>query len=310
MRLLNNTFQKTCLNCGSRNLKTLFQVKKSNTVFKYLKCINCTLIFIDPLLELRQQFKLYDYKSTIEHSNRKNFNLRLLNQTRITSNLLRNYALFCFKQRKNKILNLKSKGRLIDIGCGEGDFLNMFDRKDWKVSGVEINPNLAKEAKIKTKAQIYTQPIQTLNLKNSADIVTMWHVLEHMDTPQSVLAKIYKILKKGGFLVIEVPNGDGIYLKVFGKYWQLLITPEHLFFWTKKSLSSALKKEGFVVKKISAEGIVNFSGPSSLSSFLSQNGFNPYLSLMLGIVFFPISIILNLIFFNIRDNLLVIAKKR
>lgn len=310
MRLLNNALQKICLNCGSKKLKTLFQVKKSKMVYNYLRCNNCTLIFIDPIIKLSEQFKLYDYESTIEHSNKKNFNIRILNKIAITSKLLRDYALFCFKQRKNKISNLISKGKLLDVGCGEGDFLNMFDKKNWKIMGVEINPNLAREAKLKTKAQIYTQPIQKLNLKGSIDIVTMWHVFEHIDTPKDVLGKVYKILNKGGFLVIEVPNGDGIYRKFFGKYWQLLITPEHLFFWTKKSLTSVLKKEGFVIKEISSEGIINFSGPSSLSYFFLKNGLNPYLSLILAIVFFPISIILNLIFFNIRDNLLVIAKKK
>jgi SAM-dependent methyltransferase len=94
------------------------------------------------------------------------------------------------------------------------------------------------------------------------DVVTSWHVLEHVLDPSRVLAEAYRILKPGGVLMLEVPNFDSLGRTVLRTYWFPLELPRHLYHYTPKTLGALLRKAGF--GEITIKGV-----PSALSVTLS-----------------------------------------
>jgi ubiquinone/menaquinone biosynthesis C-methylase UbiE len=82
------------------------------------------------------------------------------------------------------------------------------------------------------------------------DLVTLWHVLEHLSDPSSVMCEIYRILKPQGLLMLEVPNFDSLPSSLFGNAWFTLEAPRHLYHFTPKTVSALLKKHHFKIAKL------------------------------------------------------------
>jgi SAM-dependent methyltransferase len=100
--------------------------------------------------------------------------------------------------------------------------------------------------------KVFCGDITELNMpENFFDVVNMSHILEHLNDPKAALLKANLILKKGGKLIISLPNFDSLAAKFFGRYWHALDVPRHLFFFTPKTLSFLLEQTGFSVQKIS-----------------------------------------------------------
>ena len=140
---------------------------------------------------------------------------------------------------------------ILDIGCGNGRFLKALIDKNYNAYGVELPSKSAQRASM----------IQGLNLKigelceddfgaDFFDAVTMWHVLEHLSQPQLTLRIIQKILKKGGYLAISLPNINSFQSKLFKSSWLHLDTPRHLFFFDASDLVKILQKFGFEIVTI------------------------------------------------------------
>lgn len=305
----------SCYAC-SRPLKsiifTTYDYNDNKTPYTFYQCNYCELIQIYPFPKVEKNTKYYSYSDPNEYAKDKNKQIKFISKIPFGSLLLRKYIDGCYQKRYERVLTLCKKGKILDIGCGEGSFLRKFPTSSWQISGVEINKNLAEFAKTHTKnATIITKPIESARFpKKNFDIITLWHVLEHLHNPKVVLKSLNKLINPNGYLVIEVPNGNSIYRKLFKAHWQLLLLPQHLFFWTKKSITFALNKSGFHVVSISHTGIFNFSGASNLANLLRSKGYPNYASIVIGCIFFPLTILINLFFYNYRDNITIIAKPK
>lgn len=295
-----------CINC-KQPLKFLFSAKDniSKKKYEYFRCQNCQLIRIYPFPDLKNLYHQNPYSLFIK----KNPQARFLNSLPL-GNFLFNKYFELTKNRLKEVLSLKKTGKLLDIGCSGGEFLKNFDRK-WELHGLEINSDMAKVARINVpKAKIYTNKIEGEKLpKNYFDVITMWHVFEHLKDPQLVLRNIHTSLKVGGHIIIEVPSAESLYRKIFKKHWQLLIVPEHLYFYSKKSLCLILVNNGFRITKVNHFSTFSPSAISSLANFLRSRGINSNIAIISGITLFPIILLINLFSFSARENLMVIAKK-
>lgn len=134
---------------------------------------------------------------------------------------------------------------ILDIGCGDGNFLQSLNPTKFQKYGLDINPE---SIRICQKKGIKMTDLST---KQRFDIVTLNHVLEHLPDPHSSLAKISKILKPQGFLLISIPNCSSLGFKLGHQYWFHLDSPRHLFIPNQKSLTILLEKHGFKILKIS-----------------------------------------------------------
>jgi 2-polyprenyl-3-methyl-5-hydroxy-6-metoxy-1,4-benzoquinol methylase len=152
---------------------------------------------------------------------------------------------------KNKLALINElhseKGSLLDIGAGTGEFLNVAKQNGWNVLGVEPNQK-AKENAIK-KGVPFAENTTTLE-NNSFDVVTMWHVLEHVPDLDFQIKELKRLLKPNGTILIAVPNFKSYDAKHYGNYWAAYDVPRHLWHFSKTSIKLLFDKQGMKLIKV------------------------------------------------------------
>ncbi|MDV7186568.1 class I SAM-dependent methyltransferase [Lutibacter sp. TH_r2] len=138
---------------------------------------------------------------------------------------------------------------LLDVGCGTGDFLLTCKNNGWNVVGVE--PNLKAKNLTKEKLKVITV-FETLNNINSKqfDVITLWHVLEHVPDLDNYISKLKSLLKPNGVLVIAVPNYKSFDASYYKNFWAAFDVPRHLWHFSQKSISILFSKVNLKVEKV------------------------------------------------------------
>jgi SAM-dependent methyltransferase len=147
-------------------------------------------------------------------------------------------------------------GDVLDVGCAYGQYLQFLLNLGWRVTGIELDPEAAKSAGESLQAPVLAGPAETrlADLPDASfDLVTMWHVLEHLTNPLAALVQIRRVLRPGGRLVLEVPNFGSLWSRVFGRFWFPLELPFHLFHFSAASIRELLTAAGFESVKITGE---------------------------------------------------------
>ena len=154
-------------------------------------------------------------------------------------------------RKRRRISQLVEPGKILDIGCGRGLFLDVMRRGGWNTIGTELNEETASYA-IKTyDSKIFTGDIIQHKLPaESLDAVNINQVLEHLKNPHKVIEESHRLLRKGGILIISVPDLRSPQFTIGKENWFLLDLPYHLFHFTEEGLSKVLKKNKFKIKHI------------------------------------------------------------
>jgi len=136
-------------------------------------------------------------------------------------------------------------GKLLDIGAGTGDFLAKAKSKGWETCGVEVN----KEARDLAKAKGVDLVDKFNELENECfDVITLWHVLEHLPNLNETIVKLNQLLNKNGTLIIAVPNFKSYDSKYYKTYWAAYDVPRHIWHFSKQAIS-ILFKDNFNISK-------------------------------------------------------------
>lgn len=175
--------------------------------------------------------------------------------------------------RAAKVKSLVPKATsILDIGCGRGWML-YFLRTYFgftAVAGTQISLPAIKFARERLKLNIYDHDLLELALpKESFDVITIWHVLEHVTEPKEYVREMYRLLKPNGTLLVEVPNLRAWSRRLTGKYWLSWDPKYHLTFFDPCSLAKLLSTTGFRVKKIHTHSL-EYSTFTSVQSLVSR----------------------------------------
>ncbi len=300
-----------CPVCKISDWQKLFSTldKTSQCSFSFYQCKSCGLIKLDPFPEKSVTEKLYAYTNPEIHNQISSPIMKLVYMIPGGKYLISSYVRSAHILRQKVVLQYLASGKLLDVGCGTGEFLTLFDSHFWNLNGVEINHHLTQTIRINyPKIKIFSKTLETFYPKSKYDIITLWHVFEHLPDPLVVIKKCKRLLNDGGWLIIEIPQANSLTRKLFGPYWNLLLIPQHLFFWTASSLTLILKTGGFDVIQIRFCGIVS-SFPSSAGNWLRSHRIPSFLSTIAGFLFYPLILLLYLILPRTRDNLIIIAQK-
>lgn len=149
---------------------------------------------------------------------------------------------------KLKLVNSQAtKGRILDIGTGTGDFLVAAKDNGWKTIGIE--PNEKAKSIARNKGVTFVENLQAIE-SNSIDIVTMWHVLEHVPNLEEYILEFKRILKTTGTLIIAVPNFNSFDANYYGKHWAAYDVPRHLWHFSKFSIKKIFSEYQFELTQI------------------------------------------------------------
>jgi 2-polyprenyl-3-methyl-5-hydroxy-6-metoxy-1,4-benzoquinol methylase len=150
---------------------------------------------------------------------------------------------------KLKLINTlqKSKGNLLDIGAGTGEFLMIAKANGWSTIGIEPNDK-AKGIAIK-KGVEFSENTQILQ-SHSYDVITMWHVLEHVPNLENQIRELKRLLKTDGTLLIAVPNFNSYDAKHYGVFWAAYDVPRHLWHFSKTAIKKLFGREGMSLEQV------------------------------------------------------------
>lgn len=155
-----------------------------------------------------------------------------------------------FKRILKKLKTFKPHGKLLDIGCATGTFLNEAKKFGFDVYGLDPSEWAVNVAKQKYNLlNVSSGFIETANFdKNTFDVIVLTDVIEHVEKPESVINKVLELLKTGGILIIVTPDINSVLAKVLGEKWWH-IRAAHLFYFSVESMTHLLGKSGFKVLK-------------------------------------------------------------
>ena len=162
--------------------------------------------------------------------------------------LVRTYQLNKKKKLIGKYFN-KSNCKILDIGCGAGDFLQYMKENHWNINGVDTSNKARKIANKKLNIKVM-DPKDWINNKEKYDVITCWHSLEHVHEPWVYLDKIKKSLTLDGFLIVALPNYQSTDAKIYKEFWAAYDTPRHLYHFTIKSMNKTIKPHGLNIESI------------------------------------------------------------
>ena len=141
----------------------------------------------------------------------------------------------------------KSKGSLLDIGAGTGDFLVTAKANGWQITGIEPNENAKKLAV--SKGVSFENNIESIE-NQQFDVITMWHVLEHVPNVEHQIKELKRLLKPNGTIIIAVPNFKSFDAGYYGEFWAAFDVPRHLWHFSKTSIEKLFGKENMKLVKI------------------------------------------------------------
>ena len=189
-----------------------------------------------PKPNLEELPSYYESEDYISHSDKK---------TGLFSMIYQFVRGFTLKNKLNIIEQFQSnKGTLLDIGAGTGHFLDLAQKNKWKVTGIEPNDGAKKIAS--EKGISFMDNVESIE-SNSFDVITMWHVLEHVYDLEEQIHQLKRVLKKNGTLIIAVPNFRSYDAKYYKRFWAAFDAPRHLWHFSKKSIKKLFQDKNMIV---------------------------------------------------------------
>ncbi|HEY4617874.1 MAG TPA: class I SAM-dependent methyltransferase [Flavobacterium sp.] len=152
------------------------------------------------------------------------------------------------KNKLNLINSLQpNKGWILDIGAGTGDFLSVAKQNGWQTIGVEPSEK-AKAIALKKEVSFVEDTAELEN--HSFDVITMWHVLEHVPNLDNQIKELKRLLKPNGSLIVAVPNFKSFDAKYYGAFWAAYDVPIHFWHFSKNAIQALFEKEGMQLEKV------------------------------------------------------------
>lgn len=236
---------QSCPVCSSRDISFVFNAEDttvSRQKFPIWHCNSCTARFTQDVPEERHIGKYYRSAAYISHSN---------TSKGIVNKLYHSVRSFTLQSKRKLVESYAATGNLLDVGAGTGAFASVMQKKGWNVTGLE--PDTTARANAKKDFGIQLEDAQDIFLQphNHFDVITLWHVLEHIHQLHIYLDLFFALLKKNGTLVVAVPNYTCYDAEVYKQNWAAYDVPRHLYHFSPASMDLLLERHQFtpVAKK-------------------------------------------------------------
>jgi 2-polyprenyl-3-methyl-5-hydroxy-6-metoxy-1,4-benzoquinol methylase len=227
--------------CGQSRLYQGITVSRGPAAGRYelRRCLACELIFVDPRPDDRLLSRLYDedfYFST----------------GRVFQGIAERVIRQIQRTRQRRVQRYVRSGALLDVGSGDGRFVQHMAGQGWKATGIDFSPSAQALAESRGGGgrflcgSIFDHDFEPASI----DLVTLWQVFEHIGEPREFLERTHAFMRPGGTFVAAVPNIEGLSARLTGERWWGLDVPRHLVHYSPQTLCRALESAGFTVMKV------------------------------------------------------------
>lgn len=238
--------QNNCPVCSGKSVSSLLTVKDhflSGEEFEILRCKDCSFSYTLNTPNETEIGKYYKSDEYISHSDTK----------KGITNRLYHIARSWMLGKKSRIatkMTIQKKGSLLDIGCGTGYFASHMVRKGWTCCGIETDKDARKHAEDAFGLDVYGPEELSNFTSGEFDVVTLWHVLEHLPNPKEVIKEISRLLDNRGTCIIALPNTDSHDAKYYGKDWAAWDVPRHLWHFNRSSFTKLIEDSDLSLKSV------------------------------------------------------------
>lgn len=225
------SLHRNCLICNGESFQSLEEKLNHRHL---VRCTNCGFIFfrrIPTTAELEHHYAGYPRNNALSEITVKRYN-----------DLLDQFEAY------------RKTGRILDVGCGDGHFLAVAAKRGWSVYGTEFTDEAVAAGK-RNGAEVFKGRIQEFNLADNFDVITSFEVLEHIYDLREHTACIYSLLRKGGLFYFTTPNINALSRRILGGKWTIIEYPEHLSYYTTKTINRLLGMAGFRKLSMRTTGI-------------------------------------------------------
>lgn len=202
-------------------------------------------------------------------------------------------------------------GRLLEIGCGSGEFLQRMQWLGWTVEGVDFDPAAVAAARSRG-LNVHEGRVEQLGYHDAGfDAIVLSHVIEHLHDVQGLLRECRRLLRPNGHLVVVTPNTRSLCCRLFGRNWRGLEPPRHLYLFTPHALALVAKQAGLHVIKLSS-GIRDAAGMFRRSQALKAGKNQPAVgkfARLLGVIVFCVEWAMTLMGWSVGEEIILIATK-
>jgi SAM-dependent methyltransferase len=231
-----------CAACGETRATPLFLARDSDRAtpepFALVRCPACGLVFVSPRPAgdaLAGYYGRGYYDKPGEDSGGAG---RALSRA------------FMF-ERVAKAAAGRAPGRVLDVGCGDGTFLAAMSRRGWEAWGVEVSKDGAARAAARPGLRIFDRPLEDCGFApGSFDLITLWHSIEHVRDPASLLRRAAALVKDDGAVFLAFPNAESWDFRLFGPNWFHIDPPRHLHCFSPATMSRLLETCGLRVESV------------------------------------------------------------
>mgnify|MGYP000911688454 CR=1 FL=1 len=236
---------KNCPVCQGSSFSNYLNVEDftvSHKEFTIQQCNACYFLFTNPrppMEEIGAYYQSEDYIS--HHDDAKNLMSKVYTS-------VRNHTI---KGKVNLINELHSKkGKLLDIGCGTGNFIQACKENGWLVKATEPDSEARNVGATRLGSEIFDSINAPAIQDERFDIITMWHVLEHVHNLNEVVSWLHEHLNPNGKIIIAVPNPQSFDATYYRRFWAAYDVPRHLYHFTKSTMKKLMDNHGLHVTKV------------------------------------------------------------
>ncbi|MBL8001980.1 MAG: class I SAM-dependent methyltransferase [Flavobacteriales bacterium] len=233
----------SCAICGASPLQPVLRARDhtvSQETFTIAECPDCKAWFTNPRPDQNSIGSYYRSNSYISHTNASATFQDKLYQ------VVRRRAL---EAKRKLISRYRPNGRLLDVGCGTGQFIGHMKAHGYLVTGVEPDTGARGQAIADQAAEVLPN-LDQIPSAEQFHVVTMWHVLEHVPDLRRTLKKLYSVMADRGFLFIAVPDRESWDATHYGSDWAALDVPRHLNHLRRSDMNRLFQEHGFALKAV------------------------------------------------------------
>jgi SAM-dependent methyltransferase len=228
-----------CVICSPGSEAEIFlQAHSGGHLFSYLRCQQCGLVFLSPRPNGNEILRFYEPGYYGENTQKFRFAIEIP-------------RLFFARKRVRRVQTFFARpGNALDIGCGQGTFLRLLQEEGWECRGTELTEESAARASRRGFSVSVGEFDPAAFPAHSFDLISLWHVLEHLRNPRQTLGSLPGLLKGGGIVAISTPNMDSLQAEVGKEKWFHLDPPRHLYLFSPHTLGRIMDSLGFRLLKI------------------------------------------------------------